>query len=920
MKRSSIMAMLAVGVLAVVCKAGEAPAQGPGRWQDLQLHNTSAVVDSGGILWVKDDAGLRYWDGRRLVEPKVSQMQPAPQYVALMGDPGMGAYALAFSAEEREARAYALGDGEVRFLTDYYRDPSCHGLGLYISRSGMLVNYGVRFIATKQTGEWQRVEMAVGSDPTIVATQHHVVLVGDGAACTVDEKGRISGYAAPELRRADRPSSIEFTVMPGADEKVLIISSDLYYEFNAGTGRLSLLPTPTDEASWPSFLRTEDHRPPMPPPEALHPAWRLPWTPVRGSPLVASNGDIWTAFEEGGIVTRYRDGKLTVYDWRQGLPPAGQGRLLEGAGGRIFLCCSTIYAFLPGQPPAALPPDLALWEEYHTAAGWGIMQDSEGRIWMQRADDPDELSVWDGKAWTGVKVPFDMARFVPTMVDDQGRVLFHGFFGEHVYAVDPNGARSFDDFRAMLQSLVAGGARRFTPVPHVQPCVVLPDGRIWWGNEYFDGSTWTRFNAQDPLGRTFESPAYGVLFYDSRNDSYLRYDRGQFVPVVAGFADRIRLLGRQGMQPFEKALVAQRPGAFLPVLRTPAGEVCLLDRMPDSADAEPPASELGQPLADRQDSAAPGALPVFYLYVNDRVKSWAVGGRCFPVSLAGTPISGWNDFNRQIVADRAGNLWVSSLRRVFMKRTDQFRITAGPAPAQVGASLKLDVSLSEPGLAKGQGRVFWRIGDGSYQGGMEPGTLEITFEQSGNHKVEVIGVDLQGAVTPEPLRLSVRSTVSPPQTRPDGNGPYTVKDVVWKAPVTAVPSAPGMKCTIAYRIDNGEWRTAEGGLARTGGIELGRHAAEFAAQQEDGLRDKSPVRVEFDYKPDYDFIVDSRMDALGSDDAETARRAMEEIGSAGPGVLPVLERKARQAADARRQADDLRRAIEALNDEPAGGS
>jgi hypothetical protein len=269
-----------------------------------------------------------------------------------------------------------------------------------------------------------------------------------------------------------------------------------------------------------------------------------------------------------------------------------------------------------------------------------------------------------------------------------------------------------------------------------------------------------------------------------------------------------------------------------------------------------------------------------------------------------------------VLVDPAHNLWFVHSPSAYVKHTADFRITVGPPPERVGKELALDVSLPQPGLAAGQGYVFWRLNAGPWQGGVAPGKVTIALGETGDYNVELIGADPMGCATPQPVKLSVHAQVPVAHTALTGQGPYTVKDVVWVAPVKAVPSSPDAQVWIEYRIDDGQWRTAQDGKVPTGSLKPGRHTAEFAANEKDGLRDKTPVRVEFDYAPDYAFIVESRMAALTGQDQDAARRAMDEVRSAGPDALPVLQRKLDEARKSGRTAADLEGAIEKLN-EPA---
>jgi len=926
MGRAPLGRMLVLGVLAAagLCYGAEERAAGPGRWQDLKVPGGNVAVDSGGALWVNTSEGLRYWDGERFLAPAANEMEApsADRLCKLYGDPGVGAYALV-TESPHQGRAYRLQDGEVRFVTDFYYDGSLGGRGFCVSRAGVMINWGQRFLATRQRGQWRRIEARLGREPAIAQTPHHAVFAADGWIYTVDEQGKITEIPAPVLRLKDSHYGGRITALPAGNEKVVISNAESRssYVFNADTGEMRAgVPVGYGQTMPPSAPRLFTNAegalvPAAVPTSALIPPWVVPSTWSAALHLAASDGSYWSVLREG-LVTRYKDRKLTLYDWRDGLMLYMPTRILEGTGGQVFVCSSrTIYVFRPDQEPLPPPAWHALWKEVHLVLGASVVQDSEGRLWMRRRDKPQELSVWDGHNWQQCAVPFDLAKMLPILTDDRGHVLLarSGLSG-NAYEVGLDGTRKFKDVHAMLVALAAEGVREFRRVGSQWGCVVLPDGRIWYGQDYYDGQDWAPFYG---LGSStiLESARYGVVFgrYDSRRWSI--YDRGQFVelPLPEG-RGVLYLFGPDGYQPFERELMERHPGRFLPVARTPDGKLYLLREPLPAGNAPLPLSALGDPAPDYRAEVRPGVPPLYYLSSSGRPSRWIVQGKTFEFDFAATPMQASSSGLRQILVDGAHNLWFVRSFTVFIKRMDEFRVAADPIPERVTGGLSLNVRLEEPGLPAGQGYVFWRINDGPWRGGLPPGEVPIPLDESGDYRVELIGVDPQSGVTPQPLNFSFGVRLAIPETQVTVQGPYTVKDVFWQVPVKAVPSSPEARCTIMYRIDGGEWQSAEGGRARTGGLPPGRHTAEFAARQQGGLRDQSPVRVEFDYRPDYEFIVESRMDALSDPDPEVARRAMDEIRSAGPDVMPVLERKLQEARRAARMARELQRAIEQLSE------
>ena len=781
MGHDAVRRLSVLGLLAAIALGAAAEERGPGRWLDLKTPGGNVAMDSGGQLWAAAPGGLRYWDGRQLVSPKLNEMAgKAPSnYVMLCGDQGTGAYALISGSEPNQGLAYRLADGEVRLLTDFYRDPSSNGPRFCISRTGVMINWGQRFLATRRGGEWQRTEARLNDRPCILNLAHYVVFATNGWIYTVDAEGRITELAAPELAASQGDFDGMFTGRAETGDTAHLGNqrTGAYYTFDAATGQLTplLIPQPGTPAGEQSAMPAASAKAArfagrryFPTADgslkivdnvsaSLVPAWAPPESEDMRGRLAASDGSYWTGLS-GGTVAHCADGKLTVYDWHDGLRFASYPSVLEGAGGQIFVCAQrTIYAFLADQPPEPPAPWVALWDEFHLDSDARPAQDSDGRIWVRMWDSPGEFSVWDGKQWTQRKVDFDGRSVYPVLVDDRGHLLVTTFgFAGRAYVVGLDGTKSYESIHAMLPALVADGVRHFSPVGDTPPCYVLANGRIWNGHEYYDGEEWTQI--WEGSDRLYESPRYGVLFWTIQGSRYSYYDRGQFVPLPVP-QDRATfwLLGKSGLQPFELELLKLHPGAFLPAVRMPGDKFYLLREMPASTDADPPLSALGGELPQYDQGARAGLPPVYYLTASSGVARCTVQGKAVAFSLAGTPLEGREGFALQVMVDPAHNLVFMQDRSAFIKRTGDFRIVAGPAPDRVGKVLPLDVRLEQPGLDAGKGYVFWRTNDGPWQGGVPPGKVEVTFAESGRYRVELIGVDPLGGVTPQPVKLSVRA-------------------------------------------------------------------------------------------------------------------------------------------------------------------
>ena len=161
-----------------------------------------------------------------------------------------------------------------------------------------------------------------------------------------------------------------------------------------------------------------------------------------------------------------------------------------------------------------------------------------------------------------------------------------------------------------------------------------------------------------------------------------------------------------------------------------------------------------------------------------------------------------------------------------------------------------------------------------------------------------MGMDPLGGAS-EVLTFAVDATVPLPDTKLVQEGPYNVRDVVWVAPVELIPSEPGVAVQLAYRVDEGPWEVAgEGKTILMGGQEPGNHVVDIAAQEGKEYRDPTLVRLDVEYVPDFEFIVNSRLATIIGDDPEQVQTALSEIETAGPAVIPIIKRKLAEVREA----------------------
>jgi hypothetical protein len=252
---------------------------------------------------------------------------------------------------------------------------------------------------------------------------------------------------------------------------------------------------------------------------------------------------------------------------------------------------------------------------------------------------------------------------------------------------------------------------------------------------------------------------------------------------------------------------------------------------------------------------------------------------------------------------------------VFLKRLNNFRLDVEGVPAQVKRSLAVAIEPTLPGLPAEKLRLFWRFKGAQWCGGDPAKKLTVPFPETGRYEIEVVGMDAIGGIS-QTAALVVNAVVPLPETTLTEEGPYEANDVVWRLPAEAVASEPDAVPELAYRVDGGAWRLAgDSKSLPIGGFEPGVHVIEIATQEGDAWRDLTPLRLSVKYAPDYNFIVESRLDILASGDAKRAEAALAEIHMAGPEVIPILSEKLAEARKWSRAIERLTELLQALERE-----
>jgi len=755
--RGALAAAALVFALALPARAEPAP----GAWEQVLPFKPGGAsaqtgVDAQGTAYLLRGGVLRFWASGAFHET-----QGAPDLrrgARLLGGPDRGLF-LAM-----DGKVYSLSRRGLTPVADYYKPA---GVGsVHVTTDGRLMQWGSRFITPDLARPDERLEAPLDPRRTKVLDDGpRVHLVCRDRIYTVGPDGSI---VQKTLELPTPPQEESVWLVPFGPGKALALWSDrLQTGVDLRTGRpfsvqplMDVVAGGSDpvfvlgmaDGSCVAWARGKEgplyRVPPGGEPRELPGSAAIPGH-FRGSMLWdEANGSLWLNGGAWGLM-RFADGAAHTWGWREGLRIGDyQHVLMDGAGDVFSIGAYGVSIFRPDGTPPEPPPGYTLWKQVF--ADYPPQPDFHGGVWVLREDAPESVSHWDGHDWADVEVPF-RGQAVTLIPDDRGHLLA-AIWGEDkpCYDVSLEGARLYDSVEDAVLAAVRDGARRFGGET-VLFGVVTDGGRIWVSERfpgrlhYYDGTQW-RVEPPPPAYFPCRSSAHGVLFLPSPDDSVY------FWPEVAtdGHTQYVwarggeLMLGPVGLQPFEKELLDARPDLYMSLKQVK--DPILLPEGPTGGSGGWPRWTW------------PGLDGGLWLTngVEDPARVFA--GRVYHSDFSGTPLRP-KARGAGIFEDAAHNLWIVGAG-YFMVRMADFRVRLGEAPAKVGGTLKVKASLDRPGLAPGQGRVFWRVDDSPWQGGDPPGLVTVPFTTVGRHRVEFLGMGPLGGTTPQTAKLSVEATSS----------------------------------------------------------------------------------------------------------------------------------------------------------------
>jgi len=826
------------------------------------------AVDKEGSLWVWAARGPHWWDGQAWRDARRADATPGQPSFSFggwsqrfFGGGDRDLYTTCATDRQHEGLLYKLQDRQfVRVATYYFDNHYCQA-ALYVSRAGDVFNYTGRFVAALVGGKWVTAEAALGARHTDVtvfdcspdgpvlffSTREGVACAWDGGAFKVGEvppgfppkgqwtelasawgkdrvlllkKGTLVGNglwaarfgqgAAPVeskgLIEAIGPKRIIRSAWGAPDGSVWLALEPAYAERAKGAGCVLCRVGADGKVASFGGLDGEGR-------------WLGAWWDIRPrSILQADGGALWLGMARGGIA-RIADGQMAFFGWREGFVSHGTFWLARTPAGKLFACAThNLYTWCEDKES---DPSLARDWEQVVSVSRTVARDPAGGMWAFRADRPQQVSRWDGAAWTHFDLPFPSPKHPRDLLaDDKGHLMFRcqDYTEWALWLVGAEGCRKFKGWDEAITAAVAAGGRRFAfhgeQEERMTGPVVSDDGRIWFhfadGKLHlFSGGRWQE--APHPRVRAMCLGEKGEpLFLDDTTISTYRegrlVDLSEKHPKVESLGF-VPTGGEHARAPFpyyrglpeaflrEQAIVARGPrdGMWYPVSWRDAREI------EAGSPGRPPAGGYPQdgPLV-RDDAEG--------LWIRNEAR-WAGGQFLTPLVPKGTPFDRWHW--KPIGVDAAGHLWISNgggdygyefffrrAGRPSVETRDQ-RVVRGRRVLFDWDSQKDTIGMIFRGSSEGNWELV-RPGQTAAWNETRPGRRTLTLELRAMDPIGALG-----AASQLPVGVDVRL----PKTRWTSQElPAELNDILWRPPVGAEWAFQEVPRCIEFRIDRGPWQ------------------------------------------------------------------------------------------------------------------
>lgn len=909
------------------------------------------VVEPGGPVWIMSNNKIFYWSGSEFSEPVTGPMPSGTRFSGLYGGEDRGAYAMQRGDGEHEGLLYRLSDGGAHLVTSFYYEVSHEKPGLYVSRSGMVFNWGHRFLAHLTTDGWERAEVRLGlpRDTCVFDLGEHVYFYYDNNLCRGGNDG-IKVMEPPQWHKA-RPGQNRSVGVRWGETRALLVNygeqagifafdletcnevplddartalgtTRVFDAFSLPDGSVWLMVFPQGERAYTFIKLGTDGKV-----EPVLSTGEVPWDNSRcwlfpESVLVTSNGAIVFGLPQDGIAIWQND-KVRRYGWREGFA-TGVLHLHEDHRGNLWAPVGDQVARfrLDGESIPALPA-FADWTEHLLVSGSRIWELEPGLLAMFRAETPKQLSRWDGSNWSLQTLPFDRSKIGRSMVDDCGHLLIAmSAFPDGVFDVGPQEVKRFEGMPALLAAAVRRGAKKFQQYDGYQGVVVESPDRIWYGYHnsntviLIEGDRTDEISFTEDVSYIYPSDAYGMLVL-TEDGRYYRYDRGQMVEVPQSPGnEKLKLLGYNGFQPYEPTLVADAQPYHYPVLWDGSERRLYFSVKDAEAAAEgicsnAPFVVLSRYVEQLYPSARGGAWLEYFQGAGGPAR--IIANRRFDLDFSKTPIAG--SLIRRAREDRVGNLWVESAPyagtvHAFVYELGKVRLTHEPLPPVCGRTLSFGAKVL-PERYESQANPLVRVSPSDWvPAGSDGLQFTVRFPESGTYTVEV-GALIMGSLLQSTPAFTLQATVALPNTiRTDASeGSILLDDPFWEPPIAGEKTVEGARLSLQWRVNGQEWQNLfTDSSCYLADLKPGSHVIDFAAEEDEFWTDPSPLSIPICYAPDYVKAVDRRVSDLLDSNPERQERASRELVQLGKIAPDVVERRL-EAAEAEAKLVPLLRQI-----------
>jgi len=917
---------------------------------------TDMVIDPGGNPWIMADNKAFYWAGTEFREPASGPLSSGYYLAGLYGGPDRGAYATQRGEKEHEGLLYRLDDGAAELLTTFYYDVSHDSPGIYISKNGRIFNWGDRFLAVYDEGEWSRIEARLSLRLSIVFDcGDDVYFYYDNSLYCATASGQLQQRACPTWVKA-RPGQnrivgalwagrrallvnygqvglFAFDLISGEEIDLREASADLqrmifYDAFSLRNGEVWILGHTRNEVDYSFFhLSVTGKLSEVIATRALHwdnsRCWQYP-----ESVLETVDGTLLFGLPQDGIAI-FRGGELSHWGWQYGFAQ-GVARLYQDQDGKIWMPIKGRIARLQlGDGPPSPDASALDWQEFALTRNSRVWEPEPGHLAMFRADQTGRLSRWDGTNWAHQEMPFDTTKTGRSATDDRGHLLIAPLaHPDGYFDIGRDSVKRFDTMEALLVSAVAAGAKEFKSDDGFQGIVVTPEKHIWFGYHnynsvyYYDGVRWDSLGFQDDVFYLFPSLKYRILVR-TQGERFYRYELGQMVEVEPSLSQaRALMIGEKCLQPYERKMIDTYPGKYFPVLREADKMLLFFDphefetSIEDEEARKRATSVALSQYTERISAAASGGAWIFGPS-GSGLPSRLFGMGMYPISVGGTPLAGKPILD--VKEDRAGGLWFftryAESTRVYYHDQGQIELNADRVPDTCERELVVKISILPERMAQGI-RIFSRVNDGVWSpAGADAESCTLRFPTSGEYACQITALRMGGRIGKD-VSFRVQADVRLPDTVLAGpqDEVFNVDTLEWLAPVEIRKTTEAKTVDLLWRITGGEWRRVAAGttVVPMSGLDRGEYTIELCAQENKFWRDPSPVQARIRYTPNYEKIVSSCLLDLTSEDTGRREIARQELRDLGPKAVPILERRLQEAEEAAKQMGALREALREL--------